>query len=199
MSEAIDIHTHLAPAGQTVSSAGVHPWATDTVTLRQIKAVDRAIESSAVAAIGEVGLDALRGAPLDAQEIIFRHYIELSEKLRKPLIIHCVRAWERLLGIHSELRPTQRWAIHGFRGKPELARRLLDAGMFISLGPRYNPATAAIIPSDRLLIETDDDPQADIDTLAATLPAYDPATSLRFLGLDGADSLRAVVNSPLPD
>ena len=31
--------------------------------------------------------------------------------------------------------------IHGFRGKPELARQLTAAGFFLSLGARYNPAS----------------------------------------------------------
>ncbi|MBD5214664.1 MAG: hydrolase TatD [Bacteroidales bacterium] len=194
MTSPVDIHTHRSPRPGDLFSAGLHPWDSADVNPAELSDIDRSLRRSDVIAIGEVGLDALRGAPLEQQEQLLEHFIDLSEELRKPLIIHCVRAWDRLLRIYRRRRPTQPWAIHGFRGRPELARQLLDAGMYLSLGRRYNPATAAIIPSDRLLIETDGDPAADIDALAASLPAYDPATTLRFLGLDRSSTLGAVVN-----
>ncbi|MDE5608182.1 MAG: TatD family hydrolase [Muribaculaceae bacterium] len=196
MKQAIDIHTHRPARPGDLMSAGLHPWRSAEADPELMRAIDKRIRRPEVVAIGEVGLDALRGAPLDVQEELFEHYIDLSEELGKPLIIHCVRAWDRLLSLYKRRRPSQPWAIHGFRGKPELARQLLDAGMYISLGPRHNPATAAIVPSGRLLIETDDDPEADINALAELLPAYDPATSLRFLGLGPEATPGAIVNMP---
>ncbi|HRN05206.1 MAG TPA: hypothetical protein PLL05_09210 [Muribaculaceae bacterium] len=43
-----------------------------------------------------------------------------------------------------------------------MARQLLDHGMYISMGIRHNPTAIAVIPRDRLLAETDDDPTANI-------------------------------------
>lgn len=197
MTSPIDLHTHRAPDSRDILySAGLHPWLTSEATPEMIAAIDARARRADVVAIGEVGLDALRGAPPARQEEIFRHYVDLSEELRKPLIIHCVKAWDALMRIRRERRPQQPWAIHGFRGKQELARQLLDAGMYLSLGPRHNPSAAAIIPTDRLLIETDDDPAADLASLAASLAAYDPAATLRFLNLPADTPLRAVVNLP---
>lgn len=137
-------------------SVGVHPW--DTATDADFDTVARLAAMPQVVAIGETGLDRLRGADIDTQAALFERHIELSEQLRKPLVIHCVKAWDMLLELHRRHRPAMSWGIHGFRGNPRLARQLLDKGLYLSLGEHFNPATAAIIPPDRLLIETDESP-----------------------------------------
>ncbi len=277
----VDIHTHnleaLPPAVISVSpgveldsrrlySVGIHPW--DTATFDgDYTELERMALLPNVVAIGETGLDALRGAPLDRQEEIFRRHIEIAQRVGKPLILHVVKAWGRLLEISKAYRPPRqtaghggllklpsrhgpasfltagdggllmlpgrhgpasfltaghggllklpsrhgpasfltagdggllklpgrhgpasfltaghggllilsgrhgpasfltaghggtlaegRWIVHGFRGKAELARQLLAAGMDISLGERFNSEAARVIPAERLHYETD--------------------------------------------
>lgn len=48
--------------------------------------------------------------------------------------------------LRKAFRPKQRWIIHGFRRKPELARQLVDAGFDISIGTKYNPGVPAVVP-----------------------------------------------------
>ena len=72
------------------------------------------------------------------------------------MIIHCVRAYDLLLKARTRLRPAVPWMVHGFRGKPALAQRLLSAGFRLSFGMRANPATLALIHKDELCLETDD-------------------------------------------
>lgn len=184
----VDIHTHRPPSGPAdLLSAGIHPWDTTLVTPADIAALEsRIIAEPRIAAIGECGLDPLRGAPVARQIEILEQQLLMAERLGMPVILHVVRAWSEIIALRRRLGAQQPWAIHGFRGNPQLARQLLRAGFHISLGPKHNPLTAAFIPFDRLLIETDDDPSAGIDRLAAALPHYDPATSLRFLRLDPA-------------
>lgn len=67
-----------------------------------------------------------------------------------------VRGWDELFSLRREMRPSQPWIVHGFRGKPELARRLVAEGFYLSYGERFNPASVAVTPPDRLLIETDE-------------------------------------------
>lgn len=172
-----DLHTHrlsheaivaVEPTDTLIEgytySMGIHPWhisnSTDFTDLAELCADPR------VAAIGECGLDSLTDTPMPVQEEIFLRHIEISEELCKPMIIHCVRAHERLLAIRRAVCPTQLWIIHGFRQKPVIASRLMDAGLYLSLGPRFNPETARLIPDDRLLIETDDNPAATIGMVA---------------------------------
>lgn len=167
-----DIHTHgrtgprmvcsIEPGdemtgtlGSAWYSVGIHPWSTTAEIpeslfqkLREIAADPR------VVAIGEAGLDALRGGPADRQNDVFIRQIAISETLQKPLIVHCVRRYGRLLELHKELSPRQLWIVHGFRGKPELARQLAAAGLAISLAdPR--PDIEAVVPQSLLFRETD--------------------------------------------
>ena len=183
----LDFHTHnphatdalisvepqeFAPTPGHHYSVGIHPWHTAEVTSDTIDRLDQAAAHPAVLAIGETGLDRLRGADLDRQTAILRHHIDLSERLHKPLVLHIVRAYPEIITLKRQLRPTQPWVIHGFRGKPALARQLLDAGFYLSLGERFNPDTAPIIPADRLLIETDES-LTPITTLATLHPQLD--------------------------
>ena len=114
-------------------------------------------KESNVVAIGECGLDMLKSpAPIELQEKIFKAHIELCEELQKPLIIHCVKAYDRLIALHKEFSPKQAWIIHGFRGKPQQAEQFTRAGLYISLGEKFNAESAKAIPLEKLFIETDE-------------------------------------------
>ena len=107
-----------------------------------------------VVAVGEAGLDAVRGGDAAIQEDVFVRQALLAEKVEKPLVVHCVRRYGRILELHKAISPRQLWIIHGFRGKPELARQLSAAGIGISLAlPR--PEIEAIVPPSLLFHETD--------------------------------------------
>ncbi|MCH5221326.1 MAG: TatD family hydrolase [Muribaculaceae bacterium] len=142
--------------GQAWYSVGIHPWSTvneiSAATIENLLIRSRDIR---VVAIGECGLDKNRGGRPDYQEEIFRLHIDISESLQKPLIIHCVGRYGRLLDLYRETAPTQQWVIHGFSGKAELARQLIAAGFYISLGPRSNSSLRAIIPKERRYEESD--------------------------------------------
>ncbi len=163
-----DVHTHNLDAGpraiinlpesapvpaEGFYSVGVHPW--NSARPELMEWVREAALHPRVVAIGETGLDALRGAPLEVQEQLFRQHVLLSERVRKPLIIHAVRTLQRLIELRRELRPSQPWVIHGFRGKPQLAQSLLRAGFSLSYGEKYNPESFALTPADRRYRETD--------------------------------------------
>lgn len=173
-----------ADYSDAVFSVGVHPWDTATCDAagleRSLQMLEDIATDPRVVAIGEAGLDGLRGASGDVQEAVLRRQIELSEAVGKPLVIHCVRRYDRLLHLQREMRPQQPWIWHGFRGKPELARQILAASPrnYISLGERFNPLAAATIPTDRLLAETDEDPLSItqiITSIASARPEAAPA------------------------
>ncbi len=108
-----------------------------------------------VAAIGETGIDRLRGASEEIQTHIFIHHIKLAEHTGKPLIIHCVKALDIILRLHKEHRPSSPWIIHGFRGNAETARQITSRGIYLSLGEKFNPDAILNIPPHLLLAETD--------------------------------------------
>ena len=118
-----------------------------------------------VVAIGETGLDSLKGAPLDLQQQVMQEVINIAAATGKPLIIHCVRTSQQVLKLWRDNPHAHNvaWVIHGFRGNENVARELLDAGFYLSFGAKYNEAALAITPLDHLLLETDDEPPAVID------------------------------------
>lgn len=168
-----DFHTHTPKPGAIVNldptdpearmlpgliySAGIHPWNAAAATPDVIDRLEALARSPQVVAIGETGLDTLRGPAIDIQEHLFRLHIALASRLNTPIIIHCVRAWDRLLAVRRESPPVPAWIIHGFRGKPQQARQLVAAGFFLSFGHRYNPESWAATPPDRRLVESDED------------------------------------------
>lgn len=140
-------------------SVGIHPWDTDrpipTDAWEQLSAL---AHEPYVAAIGEAGLDALRGGDAATQEEIFLRQAALAEETGKFLVIHCVRRYGRLMELKAAVKPSVRWIIHGFCGKTELARQLIAAGFELSLRPgcpREKELREAI-PNVRFFAETDE-------------------------------------------
>lgn len=135
-------------------SCGIHPWYSDDFE-KQLQLLDDIIADSSVAAVGEAGLDKLRGLEMTTQKDIFRHHVKLSEAYQKPLIIHCVKAWDDLISVFKSEKPSMPWVLHGFRGNLPQMKQLASMGFYFSIGAYYNESTVKAIPSDRLFCETD--------------------------------------------
>lgn len=174
MIRCLDIHTHH-PAPQPLGvinatmedfnpeegqrySIGIHPWATTGAMpgLADWEKLEKLASLPCVVAIGECGVDKVRGGFMFKQMLVFNRQIELSEKLGKPLIVHDVKAHDAIVGLRRELSLTQKWVVHGFRGKPTVAKMLTDAGIYVSLGEQFNAASLPMIPRHLLLAETDE-------------------------------------------
>ncbi len=139
-------------------SLGVHPWYIEEC--KQMPGIED-FNRKEIIAIGESGLDRLRGPDIESQEKIFRYHIEISESLEKPLIIHNVRMTERILKIHKEVRPGMPWILHGFSGNIDQTKQLLKHNFYFSFSERALKSQKSIdafrnIPVERLFMETDD-------------------------------------------
>ena len=149
-------------------SVGLHPWHVDTDWQSKVSRVRSEAMSDHVWAIGECGLDKARGASLSLQMEAFRVQVAIAEELQKPMVIHCVRAFDELLTLRKEVegacrkagRVPQSWVIHGFRGNPEQAKQLMAKGFFFSFGHHYNLETLRFVftSSCPFYLETDDLP-----------------------------------------
>lgn len=172
---AVELAARFADPGQVVLlpdqmySVGIHPW--DTTLEPPADGVLRMLEAIAVrpqvVAIGECGVDAAKGAPMFRQLQLLKMQIELSERLAKPLIIHDVKAHDAVIALRKELSPKQRWAIHGFRGKPAVAEMFTRLGIYLSFGLKFNPDTVRAIPERLMLAETDEAPVTIQDVIKA--------------------------------
>lgn len=167
--EVISVHPgkHHADGFFTI---GYHPWWTESVPASAEKAQIASLMKSdpGCLAVGECGLDSLKGPSSVIQEEVFRSQILLANDLGVPVIVHCVRAYNRLLEIRREIGKTD-WVVHGFMRNKTLARQLLEQGIYLSMAPydgmteRFRE-TIAYCPSERLFLETDSDPNSDIRT-----------------------------------
>ena len=169
----LDIHSHrpapypegvismrsldATPVEGQLYSVGIHPW--DTVTPpseAEWETLETIAADPRVAMIGECGVDVGKGGPMFRQLQILKRHIDLSERLGKPLILHCVKGADIILGLKRDLNPSQPWIIHGFRGKPALASQLTQKGILLSFGEKFNRATVMQMPDDMIFAETDD-------------------------------------------
>ncbi|MDL2303617.1 TatD family hydrolase, partial [Dysgonomonas sp. OttesenSCG-928-D17] len=134
-------------------SCGIHPWyAQDAAELDVLADI---VKDDAVLAVGEVGLDKLQGPDMSAQIAVFRQQIELAVGVDKPLIIHCVKAWDELISLYKEYKTSIPWIIHGYRGNPDQTRQLIRLGFKLSVGEYFNPDSLREIPTDSIFCETD--------------------------------------------
>ncbi|MFR9130398.1 MAG: TatD family hydrolase [Alistipes putredinis] len=125
----VDIHTHR-PTGKALepSFAGIHPWQAETRRIEEI--VPRFGE---VDLVGEIGLDYAGTVGREAQLRIFREQLDWAERLGKPVVLHCVKAFEAVM---RELAPHALRAVifHGFIGSSQQAAEAIKKGYYLSFG-----------------------------------------------------------------
>ncbi len=174
----IDIHTHNRSASSDVRavfncnydedvvpscSIGIHPCLSvcalscpdfidrNIAELRAKAAMDEVI------AIGETGLDGLRGADMDIQMELFRRQAAIAEDVGKPLVIHCVRKYDEILRLKRQMNPKQTWFVHGFRKNAQTAKQLMGQGLELSFGRFYDAQALQLAYSaGHLWLETDE-------------------------------------------
>lgn len=150
-SDILEQHPH------TLFSIGLHPW---HVHAHWAELIDERmlplISSHQVVAIGEAGLDRIRGGAWSLQVDAFVRQAQLAAQMGKPLIVHCVKAFDELIRLHRELFSKEKWIIHGFRGKGEQAAQLLHHGFALSFGEHYHAEALLRCPMDCLFMETDE-------------------------------------------
>ena len=142
-------------------SIGIHPLYIDENRLEtDFKVVDEKLALPECLALGECGLDKRAETPFEVQQSIFEKQLALAEKHQKPVVIHCVAAFQELVEIKKRLKISVPMIVHGFSKKVELAKQLIDNGFYVSFGKNLlrNPELESVfqsIPNDRFLLETD--------------------------------------------
>jgi TatD DNase family protein len=142
-------------------SIGIHPWYINIDRIeRDLKSIEEKIVLDSCLAIGECGLDKRIEIPLDLQQSVFEQQLLLAQKYNKPVIIHCVAAFQELIEIKNSLNITVPIIIHGFSKNIQLVKQLLSNGFYISFGKHVikNPELESVftaMPNDRFFLETD--------------------------------------------
>jgi len=166
------------------AALGIHPWFAHSAAPGWEIRLRKQLENHPTAGIGECGLDAKStSCPLDLQIPVFTRQLQLACELNRPLTIHCVGAWGRLIELLKQHAAPTNWLLHSFSGSTEIARQLTKMGAFFSISARsIKPTGGKIlqafreIPPERILLESDA-PNHPLD-LAATGTAI--ATKLGY-------------------
>lgn len=127
--------------------------------------VVRLVDRPRVAGIGETGLDRYWDhTPFDVQQDYFDRHLRLSQERDKAFIVHMRDCGEDIAAMLEEARRRGplRGVMHSFTGDADLARQCLDLGLSISFAGMVTfkkseelRQVAAIVPDDRILVETD--------------------------------------------
>lgn len=145
-------------------SVGIHPWKVDAdwkKNMYRLKMALTNIESGGMtdnlAAIGEIGLDKVKGGDIRMQMGCLEEQLQLAETMQKPVILHCVKAMDEMLGVLKKYDNLKHVIFHGFRGKPLQAEQLMSKGYYLSFGIRFNEESLRLAYSHgRMFLETDD-------------------------------------------
>lgn len=143
-------------------SVGIHPWDSERFNFCHFDTLKRLSNKKNLIAIGEAGLDKLKGAEFQIQKNIFEGQIDISEKSKKPLIVHCVKYFNELLEIHKEKEPSMPWIIHSFNKDLAMAKELTKRGIYLSLGADLLESTSnpykyfSELDKEFIFLETDD-------------------------------------------
>ena len=143
-------------------SVGTHPDTADEVNEEVLEVYGQMCSHPKVKAIGEIGLDYYyETIHRDAQMRAFRMQMQLAEELDMPVIVHERDAHEDGMSIVKEF-PKVKGVFHCYSGSAEMARQLVDMGWYIGFtgvltfkNARKAVETAASIPLERILLETD--------------------------------------------
>lgn len=177
----IDIHTHKkAPVPNQIAiintmlheaesnelnsvSVGWHPWylagyqPDEMLTRLKLKA-----RSDKVLAIGECGIDRTIDYPMDKQVGIFTLHIDIAEKFRKPVMVHCVKAYSDLLHLLKNRKPKVPLILHGYNGNLQQTQQLLKHNVFFSFGEHlFKPRRQTVqvlneVPMKQIFLESDE-------------------------------------------
>jgi TatD DNase family protein len=184
-------------------SIGIHPHAAGKFAANPADAaaaVDAEIAKQPLArGLGEIGLDYHYDfAPRDVQQQVFREQIRLARRRRLPIVIHTREADDDTFRILAEEGARDIGGVfHCFTGDRAMARRALDIGFHVSLAGIVTfpkalelKEVAAMVPIDRLLIETDSPFLAPVPHRGKrNEPAYVVRVAETVAGLRGTDAL----------
>lgn len=179
----------------TFYSVGIHPWyiVEDRIEA-DLKIIEEKLKEHNCLAIGECGLDKRIEIPFEQQILVFEKQLYLAEKYKKPVVIHCVAAFQEVIAIKKKMKISVPMIIHGFSKNTQIASQLIKEGFYISFGKYLlrNPDLKTVfqnVPNDRFFLET--------DTIDENIDAvYDLASTYKELTME---KLKEIIASNFED
>lgn len=142
-------------------SIGIHPWyIAENRIDSDLQIIESKLKDQNCKAIGECGLDKRIEISMALQQRVFEKQLALAEKYKKPVIIHCVGAFQEVIAIKKKMNISVPLIIHGFSKNIEIANQLVKNGFYLSFGKslfQINDMDSVFysVPNDRIFLETD--------------------------------------------
>ncbi|MDI6049651.1 TatD family hydrolase [Flavobacterium sp. XS2P24] len=142
-------------------SIGIHPWFIVEERLEaDLAIIESKLQEANCLAVGECGLDKRIEVPMELQQLVFEKHLLLAQQYQKPVMIHCVAAFQEVIAIKKKMNITVPMLIHGFSKNAQVAKQLLDNGFYISFGKYLllNKELETVfksVPDNRFFLETD--------------------------------------------
>lgn len=164
-------------------SIGIHPWyIVENRIESDLEIIESKLKDDKCLAIGECGLDKKIQISMALQQMVLEKQMALAEKYQKPVIIHCVAAFQEIIAIKKRMNISVPIVIHGFSKNIEVAYQLVKNGFYLSFGKSLfqiidMKLVFNSVPNDRFFLETD---SLDKDIKAV----YEIASKYRNIELD---------------
>ena len=178
MSQFINLHTHRFSNDSEVIevvnqypwefdalipnySIGIHPWYIDEKRLESdLACITEKLQLAPCLALGECGLDKRIDIPMSLQISVFKKQLEIVKQTKKPIVLHCVAAFDEMIAIKKEMKLENPMIIHGFSKNEQVAQLLLNNGFYLSFGKYLlrNTEMEKVIKfafENQILLETD--------------------------------------------
>ncbi len=147
--------------GHVFFAAGIHAQDCADKEPEDIKKLIPLLTHKKCCAVGEIGLEYHYDcAPREKQKLFFEEQLRLANEYDLPVIVHDREAHGDTMEILRKYRP--KGVLHCFSGSVEMAKEVLELGMYIGLGgavtfknAKKPVEVAKFVPEDRLLFETD--------------------------------------------
>lgn len=159
--ELVNQYPHDFDATIPVYSIGIHPWFIVEERLESdLDILERKLQETNCLAVGECGLDKRIAIPIELQQLVFEKQLLLAQQYNKPVVLHCVAAFDELIATKKKLNITVPMIVHGFSKSEQLAKQLVSNGFYISFGKYLllNPELETLfksVPVDKIFLETD--------------------------------------------
>lgn len=139
-------------------SAGLHPNLLPLISDDHLRWLREVARHERCVAIGECGLDGLLDTEDVLQEKLFKLQIKLANECQKPIIIHCVKRFSRLVYFKNDIKVPA--IIHGFNKKKSVAEDLQKHEFYLSFGKAVlqNVNLQELVktfPEEKIFLETD--------------------------------------------
>jgi TatD DNase family protein len=178
MSQFINLHTHRFSNDSEVIevvnqypwefdslipnySIGIHPWYIDEKRLESdLACITEKLQLAPCLALGECGLDKRIDIPMALQISVFKKQLDIVKQTKKPIVLHCVAAFDEMIAIKKEMKLENPMIIHGFSKNEQVAQLLLNNGFYLSFGKYLlrNPEMEKVFKfasENQILLETD--------------------------------------------